>query len=342
MKSNFRIEKVDKKKYSDEDWKRFFDFLSTCFGLKNEPMPYDSWLALKDQIIKADKEADEHMYMVWENEEVNRTFIFSIKYKDDLNKRFTYLQNWRGNEKLDPRLLEKIFIEFIGFDEKSTALALRSDDGANDYVESRYGAKVGSNSETFELHIKEAKKKLIDEWLEQAPSKHPNLRIAFYDEIPDDLLEEFAALFSQLMADMPENSIVEDTKVTAATIKARQEAFKVKDYCIYNFLIFNEADELIAKTHVSLKRKRPKVMYQHMTGVMENYRGRGLSKWLKAAMFKKLNADFPELEVITTQTHPENHASKGLSKQMGYKKTGTAKEFIIDRSNIISFLKTKD
>lgn len=338
MKNSYRIEKVDTLNYTNEDWKRYFDFQTKNFALKNEQMPFKSWEDLKAHTFKALKESEEYTYMVWENEQENRTLIFSTMFKDDLDKRFTYLKNGKDNENLEASLLEEVFSKFIDFDEKSNALAFRSKNGMNDFVEDLYGARIGSISNLSELYIKEANVEKIDCWLKEAPAKFPNLRIAFYDEIPDDLLDEYAALFTQLQEDMPANSFIEDAKVTAAEIKARQEVFKKVDYCIYSYLIFNEANQLIAKTHVSLKRKLPQEMYQHMTGVMEKYRGNGLSKWLKAAMYKKLTADFPELEKIKTETHPDNHPSRELSKQMGYKKVGIAKEFLIDKATIIQHL----
>jgi len=94
----------------------------------------------------------------------------------------------------------------------------------------------------------------------------------------------------------------------------------------------------ISGLKVFLSLKRPQEMYQHMTGVMERYRGLGLSKWLKAAMYKKLISDFPELEKIVTWTHPDNHPSKELSKQMGYKMRSIEKKYLIDRANIVQYL----
>ena len=338
MENNYRVEKVDTLIYTDEDWKRYFDFRTKSFALKSEPMPFDSWEELKAINIKSLKESGDYTFMVWKNGKENRTVIFSTMFKDDLERRFTYLMTKKDEENLEAGLLEKMFREYIDFDTTSNSLAIYSKNGMNDFVEDLYGAKLGSISELYELNIKDANIEKIDSWLAEAPAKFPNLRIAFYDEIPDDLLEEYAAMFTQMHEDMPANSFIDDMTVTAASIKARQEIFKQINYSIYNYLIFNEANQIIAKTHVSLKRKLPQVMYQHMTGVKESYRGRGLSKWLKAAMYKKLIKDFPELEKITTDTHPENHPSRELSKQMGYKRIGTAKEFLIERADIVEYL----
>jgi len=264
---------------------------------------------------------------------------FDIEFKDDLKKRFTCLNNLMVDQYLEANLLEMMFEKFLDYDETSNSLAIDSKEGMNDYIADHFGAYVGAIEEFYELKVKETNIEKINTWLAEAPTKFPNLRIAFYKNIPDDLLEEFATVFTQFLSDMPASSELGEMVVTAEGTKSNQEAWKLRNYCAYRYFIFNEDNQLIAITNVSVNLKQPQEVHQYMTGVMEKYRGRGLSKWLKAAMFKKLTADFPELDKIETETHPENHASRELSKQMGYKRMGSKKEFLIDRTTIIKHLR---
>lgn len=301
-------------------------------------MPFESLEKLKEFNLKSIKEGKE-IYQVWKNEQENGTFVFSTEFKDDLEKRYTYLNNYMNDKYLASNLLEMIFNKFIDYDENSNSLAIDSINGMNDYVADVYDAQVASTLAFYELNIKEANVEKIDAWLAEAPAKFPNLRIALYTELPDDLIEEYAALYRQLWADMPNNSTLDDVQITAEGIKSAQEAGKKSKHCAYRYVVFNENNQLIAKTYVVVNLEQPQVVEQFMTGVMEKYRGRGLSKWIKAAMFKKLVTDFPELEKIETTAHPDNHPSRELSKQMGYKRTGGEKGFLIDRANIVQCLK---
>ncbi len=336
--NNYRLEKVDPLIYTEEDWKRYFDFRVKSYALINRPMPFESLEKLKEFNLKSIKEGKE-IYQVWKNEQENGTFVFSTEFKDDLEKRYTYLNNYMNDKYLASNLLEMIFNKFIDYDENSNSLAIDSINGMNDYVADVYDAQVASTLAFYELNIKEANVEKIDAWLAEAPAKFPNLRIALYTELPDDLIEEYAALYRQLWADMPNNSTLDDVQITAEGIKSAQEAGKKSKHCAYRYVVFNENNQLIAKTYVVVNLEQPQVVEQFMTGVMEKYRGRGLSKWIKAAMFKKLVADFPELEKIETTAHPDNHPSRELSKQMGYKRTGGEKGFLIDRANIVQCLK---
>lgn len=96
---------------------------------------------------------------------------------------------------------------------------------------------------------------------------------------------------------------------------------------------------MIAETKIAIDKKDPKIMIHHMTGVIKQCRGLGLSKWLKGAIYKKVEMDFPELEKITTHTHSDNLRLKSVSLQMGYKQTKTLKEFKITREKAEAFIK---
>ena len=52
-------------------------------------------------------------------------------------------------------------------------------------------------------------------------------------------------------------------------------------------------------------------------------------------MFFKLEEDFPDFEKISTETHPDNKASIGMSTQMGFKKVGSLIEFKVNTKNIL-------
>lgn len=340
MKNTYRIKKIDHLTYTDEDWQHYYEFRIQSYALNGEPMPFNSLEELKTLNVSNITEHGEEIYQVWKNGQANGILVFSIGFKDDLNKRFTFLENYMNDRYLETNLLEMIFEKYLEYDEKSNSLAIPSKGGINDYVAEYFGASIGANADYYELTVKEANIEKIDTWLTEAPAKFPNLKIKFYDEIPDDLLEEYAALYTQMIEDIPVPSeLGEARSTTAKSVKDLQEAFKLRNYCVYSYLIFNEDNQLIALTSLSINLKRYEEMEQWLTGVMKKYQGRGLSKWLKAAMFKKLVTNFPKLEKIETEAHPENYPSVGLSKQMGYKKMGTQKDFLIDRATIVKHLK---
>lgn len=339
MSNPYNITKVHQD-YTDQEWEEYYLFKKEYATIKEIDLSFDSWQKLKERSLYRMKH-EVAIYLVWQNGQKAGDFSFNTTYKDQLDKRYSYFHSSLINETLNDDLLEKVFEAFLKFDPLAKFMAIKSQNGQHDFVEQKFGAFAGGNCETFELLIKETNLKKIESWVNESPSKFPNYRLEFYEDIPDNLLEEYCAVFTELLADMPPNSALYDAIITTERIRERQVNGKKNNHCSYRYLIFNENNQVIAKTNVAINKNKPEIMNQYMTGVLKDYRGQGLSKWLKGAMYNKLVEDFPSLEQIKTETHPENHASRELSKQMGYKKTGYQKEFLISKESISSFLTTK-
>ena len=74
------------------------------------------------------------------------------------------------------------------------------------------------------------------------------------------------------------------------------------------------------------------MLNQNLTGVKEEYRGRGLGKWLKAAMLEWIKEEYPEVQIIVTGNATTNAPMLAINKRLGFKeyKSGTAYKFQVD------------
>lgn len=337
MANSYRIEKVDPSIYTKKDWRRYFDFRLKSYALVNEPMPFNSIEELKALNTK-NSEKGWVQYMVWKSEQENGMVCFAMGYKDDLQKRFTYLLNHMNDKYLEPELLEILFQQYLDYDSKSNSLNILSKDGENDYIVDNFGAYLKTKTDFYELNVKEVDLEKIDFWQSDAVAKFPLFRMEFYSEIPGDILEEYTRVYSQISNSISFTTESDDGELTANEWKESQEALKLRKKCLYTYLVFNESNAQIAQTNVLVNLNDTKKMDQWMTGVVKEHRGRGLGKWMKAAMFKKLLLDYPDLEKIETDVHPNNHPSIELNKRMGYKRTVSQKDFMIDRQYIVQYL----
>jgi len=224
------------------------------------------------------------------------------------------------------------------FDPLSKFLVIPSINGQYDFLEGDINAEIGDYVEQFELSVAKAKTSIINDWYEVYSEKFKGFELRHYEDIPDDLLEEYCTIFLELLDDMPDESKISDySNINPQKIKEGQIQNRKENDCSYRYLVFDDS-KLIAKTNVALNKKNPQRMYQYMTGVLKPYRKQGMGKWLKAAMFIKLTKDFPDLEIINTEIHINNIASKKLSMKMGYEKTGSKKEYLISKKSIENVL----
>lgn len=338
MKNKYLVRKVDHIKFTDQDWLDYFNFRIKSYTHIGEPMPFNSINELKDLNVQNITKYGEEIFQVWKNNIENGILVFSTANKEDDKKRFTWLENYMNDDHLEISLLKILFNYFIKYDKKSNFLALYSKNGKNDYVEDFFKAKTGNNAFLYELNVKEAKTEIINRWLEEARTNNQHFKIRFYTKILDELIHEYAEVLTKFFVDA--KVTLSNPTWNASEIKDYQKALDLRNEAWYSYFIFNETNDLIAITHVTFSKENPEIVSQGMTGVLKKYRGMGLSKWLKAEMFTKLLKDQPNIKKIKTDTLPENHPSRELSKQMGYIQTGNEKEIFIDRNNIVKFLKT--
>lgn len=64
---------------------------------------------------------------------------------------------------------------------------------------------------------------------------------------------------------------------------------------------------------------QPETLGQGDTGVLPKYRGHGLGRWLKAAMFEKVVAERPKVKRSRTGKANSNAAMLKINHEMGFR-----------------------
>ena len=59
---------------------------------------------------------------------------------------------------------------------------------------------------------------------------------------------------------------------------------------------------------------------QDLTGVLPEYRGRGLGKWLKAQMLFHIKENYPDTKVIVTGNADANAPMLSINERIGFKR----------------------
>ena len=81
---------------------------------------------------------------------------------------------------------------------------------------------------------------------------------------------------------------------------------------------------------------------QELTGVKKEYRGRGLGKWLKAAMLLKVKEDFPEAKTVRTENATTNAPMLSINERLGFKFYRESIEAQITLEKLNQYLSSKD
>jgi len=337
-KVTYTSTRIIKDEYTDKEWQEYFEYRTKCAELKKIGLHFKTWEELKDTTIKyLDKGSG--IYMVRKDGKIAGGFFLDKAYTDKPDYKHISLSHYLIDDPINHHLLKLVLKEYLAIDPDHGFLAISSKNGEYDYLGEILNGEIGTNQVHYELLKENIKIEVVEDWVKTYSAKFPDYKLKFYEDIPDELLDEYCEVFTELLLEMPANSMLNEPRVYHEKIKENQERNKTTNHTSYRYLIFDEKNRLIAKTNVAIDKNKPQAMHQYMTGTKKEYRCSGLGKWMKGAMILKLVADFPEFEKITTETHIENHGSKSISEQMGYKQIALFKEYKVTREKAEAFIK---
>jgi GNAT superfamily N-acetyltransferase len=86
---------------------------------------------------------------------------------------------------------------------------------------------------------------------------------------------------------------------------------------------------------------RPEILRQDMTGVFPEYRGKGLGRWLKAAMLDKVLKDRPQVKFVRTGNADTNAAMLKINQELGFKPYTADILWQVELERVLVYLGTK-
>lgn len=175
-----------------------------------------------------------------------------------------------------------------------------------------------------------ANQEAIDRWLEELPTANPDLHLEIFDTMPEEHLDRFADLLNQFANDMPkERESEKPFYTTADELRRRWRWREQNNVQVLTATLLDRDGQAVAFSYCSTSLHDPSDSHQAMTGVERTYRGRDLSKWLKAALFLEVGNRFPWNRTMTTEMRAVNEPIQRVNKQMGYTLASQGAEFEI-------------
>jgi GNAT superfamily N-acetyltransferase len=100
-------------------------------------------------------------------------------------------------------------------------------------------------------------------------------------------------------------------------------------------VLTREPDGVISGiTDVTYTRHLPTLVEQMFTGVRPDARGRGLGKWIKAAMLEKLRAEYPQAQWMSTGNAESNGPMLSINHRLGFKQYRAGAEYQVSRERL--------
>ncbi|MHA2248050.1 MAG: N-acetyltransferase family protein [Candidatus Hodarchaeales archaeon] len=196
----------------------------------------------------------------------------------------------------------------------------------------KYGGTVAIHGSENRLQMSSLDWNMIRDWIEEGPIRAEGVTLEQFVDVPEEDIEEYCIIYTETMNQQPFGELEGRAKITPESRRMSEKRLRKREG-IWTTLISREKDRTISGlTEVFYFPDKPIMLNQNLTGVKEKFRGRGLGKWLKAAMLEWVKEEYPKVQTIITGNATTNAPMLAINKRLGFKeyKSGTAYKFPVD------------
>lgn len=182
--------------------------------------------------------------------------------------------------------------------------------GATPTIESRSSRLVLANLDLA----------FVDEWIRRAAERASEYTLEFwtgtYPEHELDAVARFNTIHDNVS---PLNSTNTEVVIDTNQIRHKQEDLFNRGFARWTAVVRETAtQQLVGITEISWNTQQPEIVEQGITVVVPEHRQRGLGRWLKAAMAKKIVQELPEARFVHTGNAATNDAMLKINYELGF------------------------
>lgn len=162
---------------------------------------------------------------------------------------------------------------------------------------------------------------LMESWIEQAGLRASDYELVYLQSpLPEDVVQKFCDLTSVMNTAPREDLVVDDETLSVETWR-ETEANVIASQCrLHNLIaVHRPTGDFAGFTQIKTQDLQPELGWQWNTGVDPAHRNKGLGRWLKAAMIKRVMELHPELERIDTWNAGSNEPMLNINVAMGFR-----------------------
>ena len=206
-------------------------------------------------------------------------------------------------------------------DGRTSVIAWGDQSPERDDFWTRLGAELRYSERESSLDMAAVDAGLMDKWIDAAPS---GFRLLHWTQpCPEELLHRLVAA-TNAMNDAPTDDLdMADTIVNTAMLEGEIAARAALGLHYRGILAVTDQGDTAAATEVVVNTHRLECSWQWNTVVLAPYRGHRIGRWMKAAMWKRLRCEEPEVTRLHTGNAGSNSYMLAINDEMGYRPTHT-------------------
>ncbi len=314
------IEIIPGKNFDDNLWSKYF-YLSRGINEKYYPEGYDPDIKIsefRELLLKLSISDDSYIFFLIVNNGIPEAWLDSSVYDNTLYAKFDFITD-KVNEELLNAALNKLYqinnetvsshIELISFRDPLIKFL-----------------KSINTPVCEEMHFSKLERKDMDISLYKSlvsGSELNKLNLRYFNEIPADLINEFVDSINNCFKDRDNLAKYHHQypPLTPEEWYKDKQNLKAMGTKLQILILFDENSKIAGFCWVCIDSYRKKIIRHNdgFTAVNEDYRGKGIGKFLKAKLYIKLLEENKDFEYLTSDTMPWNKYMYKINEEFGFK-----------------------
>ena len=198
------------------------------------------------------------------------------------------------------------------------------------------GAEPKLSSIESRLKLSEVDWAMLERWVAEGQTRSRQTSLEIYDgPIPEPMRADYAPQLSSILNTIPFEGLDHgEIVITPNMLREWYERMKVTGDEMHT-VVTREPDGVISGiTDTVWAPYHRSIVYQWFTGVRPDARGRGIGKWIKAAMLLHLRDLYPDAEWVSTDNAGSNAPMLKINRTMGFKPYRRGTAYQITRENL--------
>ncbi len=335
MISNFCLEQIhiihfDPQKCSKEDWSLYHEYRKTLRKFYHPDMEITTSDESAEKGLKLYKdhpEVDGKIYAILDTistKQIGQILCVlprqtSATYKENPGYMEFYITILPDYRRKGIGTLALKTVQQVAEEHEKTLLATDTTDPAGKAFLKKIGAELEIGIEN-RLQLEDLNWTMVEQWVKEGQRRSPETKIVELDSIPEEIIEEFSRIYTETHNQQPWEELDQVSFIFGPEYFRHLKKTFAETGIKWLVMITVEKDEKISGlTEMRYDPRMKTVITQELTGVKQEHRGRGLGKWLKAAMLMKVREELPEVKTIRTENATTNSPMLSINERLGFK-----------------------
>lgn len=302
----------------DAAWQSVFALKQEIAARRGDPPPIGNWQDLRRERAKAEVLSDPDLHALLIEDREPKAYIYTQLLSggpsEDLRRTLEFdVLDEEPSEELVAAFRQELVKRLHA--RRSPEIYARSAESRHLNLLKAIGARPLNRMNYYTLE----RPSLDTEWLRRErtrlSSQNSGIALRLTQHLNDGEIESFARLFTIFGATMAGDNRAPRI-VTPEFQRLREGA--LGDLNTQYHVIAYEGDEMIGHTNVWLDVRTPDKLNQFMTGVLPEYRGKGIGLLMKCELYLKLERLVPEWKTISTETLSTNQYMQAINERLGF------------------------